>query len=80
MTTNEPLFDYHIPGFRFTVYSNRIETKGLIRKETIPIRQVTSVDLSLSGQLIIRTADDKKRSYALGFQTKKARDIIAGIL
>lgn len=86
----EPTYTYSRVGFSFTVYANRIDivdksafgaffTGG--KKETILLRNITSVDVKgMTRKLTITTSDNKAREFNLGGKSEQARQAIVALL
>lgn len=60
-------------GTKITVYNDRIETNLLGMSDSIPIKQIASIDLGLPllGQIIIETTGGKKKKINVPPKKKK---------
>lgn len=80
---DDSLFHYSRFGFAFDVYANRIETvKGTLMKRrlTIPMRQVSGVEVKGATRKLHVNTDSGKHEFNLGGKAEDARAVIASNL
>lgn len=74
-----PFFEVKRFGFHFAAYENRIEiTEGPLvpRRGTIMLKEITSVDATPTGKLILCLTDGSRRTFVIGRQAETARRAI----
>jgi hypothetical protein len=74
-------------GLKLIIHENRIEVREgwllFIKRQTIPLKNVASVEVSrFTKQLVVQTNDGKKHAWAIGGfgKAQRARDAIVAAM
>jgi hypothetical protein len=83
MTNDEPAFEHKAGNGYIKVYANRVEIlskSGLgamfAKPVTVPMRAIQSVSTTITGKIVIMTADNKKHEFTIGPKAKDAEQAI----
>jgi hypothetical protein len=80
-----PLFEHKLPGSGVALYPNRIEKWASRwplgeKRETILLRNVTTVTKGMQNKVTVTTNDGKKHDFVAGGQSNTLRDAILRLL
>lgn len=85
MAANDPVFEYSRAGFKFQVFTNRIdiEQQAILgkKKESILLRNVSSVEVKkATGKIVLKTNDKSQKEYIIGLKVEEAYNAIMPLL